>query len=85
MRKTKNLKKRVLLILLAVVMTLSMSGCIKGERLNHTYNTKNEILLNTGSCFVYTFCDEETGVWYISTAKGVTPRLKPDGTLFTGN
>lgn len=40
------------------------------------------ILLSEGSCFVYTFKDEETGVWYISTSKGVIPRLNADGTLY---
>lgn len=27
--------------------------------------------------------DEATGVWYISTAEGVTPRLNLDETLYT--
>ena len=45
-------------------------------------NTEYQILLNVGSCFVYSFRDEETGVWYVATRGGVTPRLNADGSLY---
>lgn len=52
------------------------------DRIDSEYNTPYQILLNSGSCFVYTFRDEATGVWYISSSKGVTPRLNADGSLY---
>ena len=52
------------------------------NRTDSEYNTPYQILLNSGSCFVYTFRDEATGVWYISSSKGVTPRLNADGSLY---
>lgn len=32
--------------------------------------------------FVYSFHDEETGVWYISNGDGVTSRLNADESLY---
>lgn len=73
--------KRVLVIIIACLM---MVGCDDiGAQQEPETDTKYKVMLNSGSCFVYTFCDEETGVWYISSSKGVTPRLNNDGTLFT--
>ena len=53
------------------------------NKIDSEYNTPFQMLLNYGSCFVYTFKDEATGVWYISTDEGVTPRLNSDGSLYT--
>lgn len=41
------------------------------------------MLINSGSAFVYSFKGPETGVWYLCTSRGVTPRLNSDGTLYT--
>jgi len=74
-------KKCVLFAWLLVAM-LVMTACVKGERQEAGTTTKYQILLNSGSCVVYTFQDSETGVWYISTTKGLTPRLNSDGSLY---
>lgn len=74
------MKKRILAM--TILVTLLLSGCVKGESVESTSNTEYQILLNYGSCFVYTFKDAETGVWYISTSDGVTPRLNDDGSLY---
>lgn len=80
-------KKNVLLIAIIAIMMMFLCGCgdftISGETNNNEKDEITyEILLNSGSCFVYTFKDTETGVWYISTSEGVTPRLNPDGSLY---
>ena len=63
--------KLPLIITVVVILAFGLTGCKNG---NHK-----------GSCFVYTFRDKETGVWYISTAKGITPRLNADGTLYVSD
>ena len=74
------MKKKILV--LSIAISLGLTGCTDGTRLEKETGTRNQILLNSGSEFVYTFCDEETGVWYISNVNGVTPRLNLDGTLY---
>lgn len=32
--------------------------------------------------FCFAFKDPDTNVWYISSGKGVTPRLNQDGSLY---
>ena len=75
------MKKFVLLVML--LGTLLLTGCA-GENIptDECNPVKYQILLNRGSCFVYTFQDAETGVWYISTSEGVYPRLNIDGSLY---
>ena len=75
--------KKVLLIG-SIVLACFLTGCsfTKGNYTGVEQNTTNKILLNDGSRFVYTFCDEETGVWYISSSQGITPRLNADGSLY---
>ena len=70
------MNKKVIGIVLILAICFGMTGCINQE------NTSWYGILNDGSCFVYTFKDEETGVWYISTSEGITPRLNADGTLY---
>ena len=63
---------------------LLLVGCKPGDN-QHTIKdgvVKYEVILNTGSMFVYTFQDPITEVWYISTSEGITPRLNDDGSLY---
>ncbi len=81
----KRLKYTVILICGMIGMIMGMiTGCKGGDVQNSIPDgtVKYEILLNTGSCFVYTFQDPETDVWYISTSKGIIPRLGEDGGLY---
>lgn len=87
------MKRKILLIIILIVTVTTLGGCSFNEssdknqtyynRIESEYNTTYQILLNSGSCFVYTFKDEDTGVRYISNSNGVTPRLNADGTLYT--
>lgn len=76
------MKKKVMGFILILAICFGLTGCVEGERIENSDKIEYSILLNEGSCFVYTFKDEETGVWYIATSKGVTPRLNADGTLY---
>ena len=76
------MKKKVIGLILILAICFGLTGCVEGERIENSDKTEYSILLNEGSCFVYTFKDEETGVWYIATSKSVTPRLNADGTLY---
>lgn len=76
------MKKKVIGFILVSAICFGLTGCVEGERIENSDKIEYSILLNEGSCFVYTFKDEETGVWYIATSKGVTPRLNADGTLY---
>ena len=76
------MKKKVIGLILILSICFGLTGCVEGERIENSDKIEYSILLNEGSCFVYTFKDEETGVWYIATSKGVTPRLNADGTLY---
>lgn len=87
------MKRKILLLIILVATMTTLSACRSNESsvkiqtydnmIDSEYNTTYQILLNSGSCFVYTFKDEATGVWYIASSKGVTPRLNADGTLYT--
>ena len=77
------MKKKLLSGILIATIALGTCGCVKGEEIPKENYTQYTILLNYGSCFIYTFKDEKTGVWYISTPEGITPRLNADGTLYT--
>lgn len=77
--------KRLKYIAVLVIAVISMvTGCKGGDQQNTIPDglVKYEILLNTGSCFVYTFQDPETDVWYISTSEGIFPRLGEEGGLY---
>ena len=76
------MKKILSVLIVVVVMTTMLCGCVEGEMAEPRNDTEYQVLLNSGSCFIYTFKDEETGVWYISTSEGVTPRLNADGSLY---
>lgn len=76
------MSKKCIIFAWLLVAMLVMTACVKGEKQEDVTTTKNQILLNSGSCFVYTFQDQETGVWYMSTAEGLTPRLNADGSLY---
>ena len=76
------MKKKVIGFILVLAICFGLTGCVEGEQIENTDKIEYSILLNEGSCFVYTFKDEKTGVWYISTSRGVTPRLNADGTLY---
>ena len=76
------MKKKVIGLILILAICFGLTGCKEGNIIENTDKTTYSFLLNSGSCFVYTFKDEETGVWYISTSEGVTPRLNADGTLY---
>lgn len=80
MRKNKIL----LFVLILVVSAFVLIGCKEGDEQNKYPDglIKYDMLLNSDSCFVYTFQDPETKVWYISTSEGVTPRLNEDGNLY---
>lgn len=76
------MKKKLLMILLMATMAFGLFGCAGGQQLRVEENTEWQRLLNNGIVFVYSFLDEETGVWYIATDGGVTPRLNADGSLY---
>lgn len=78
------MKKKLLMMFLVAAMTFGLSGCVEGQQLQAERNTEWHRMLgmfNRG-IFVYSFRDEETGVWYISNGDGVTPRLNADGSLY---
>jgi hypothetical protein len=78
--------KLPLIIAVVFIFTFGLTGCQKGgNRIKNEHKTDYSILINFGSKFVYTFKDEETGVWYISTPEGVTPRFNSDGTLYVSD
>lgn len=77
--------KLPLIIVGTIILTFGLTGCKGGNYQESEQAIDYSILLNSGSCFVYTFRDEETGVWYISTSEGITPRLNEDGTLYVSN
>lgn len=77
--------KLPLIITVVVILAFGLTGCKNGNHKEYEYAIDYSILLNSGSCSVYTFRDEETGVWYISTSEGVIPRLNSDGTLYVSD
>lgn len=75
--------KKVILILVALVLTLCLVGCAE------TNQTKPELREEENSS-IRIWTDEETGVQYIvycdrggyAGMGGITPRLNADGTLY---
>lgn len=77
-------KKKLLLLILAATIVFGLSGCAGGQQIRAERNTEWQRMLSIVSrnILVYSFRDEETGVWYIATNNGVTPRLNADGSLY---
>lgn len=71
------MKKIICLLLFCFTLT----GCTPGDKVP-TEKTEYSIVLNSGSCFVFTFKDPDTNVWYIASGEGLTPRLNQDGSLY---
>lgn len=78
------MKKKILLLILAATIVFGLSGCAGGQQLQAEKNTEWQRMLSIVSrnILVYSFRDEETGVWYIATNNGVTPRLNANGSLY---
>lgn len=78
------MKKKIVILFMTLILSVGLTGCDskEGNYQESTVPIDYSVLLNSGSCFVYTFKDEETGVWYICTSKGITPRLNSDGSLY---
>lgn len=76
------MKKKLLMVLLMAAMAFGLSGCVEGQQLRAEENTEWQRMLNNGNVFICSFRDEETGVWYIATDGGITPRLNADGSLY---
>lgn len=75
--------KKIIVSIMALIIALGIAGCsVGGVQKESVETTQFQLLLNSGSCFVYTFRDSETGVWYMCTSRGITPRLNPDGSLY---
>lgn len=75
--------RKILAVVIAVMLSVIMlCGCVSGDMTAPQEGTEYQIWLNSGSCFVYSFKDETTGVWYIVGREGITPRLNADGTLY---
>ena len=77
--------KKIITILILMCSALCFCACVGGEQLETQNNTNYRILVNSGSVFVYEIKDADTGVWYICSGDGITPKLNADGTLFTEN
>lgn len=68
----------------AFIITLTAAGCVGNGGETVKEDAKYNLIVNNGwGVFVYTVQDKETGVWYIATEGGVTPRLNKDGSLYT--
>lgn len=81
------MKRKIKLAFCSIViaaLSACMYGCVEGDVQKEIEEgtVKYEMLLNTGSCFVYTFQDPETGVWYLATSEGITERVNQDGSLY---
>lgn len=74
--------KKFIALILIVVLSLSLTACKDGNNIE-SGTADYTLIINYGTCFVYSFKDPETGVWYICTSDGITPRLNNDGTLYT--
>lgn len=77
------MKRKIIALIIAVIMIVMLCSCVEGDRVEDRNDTKYQIWLNnSGKLSVYSFKDEETGVWYISNGKDIIPRLCPDGSLY---
>lgn len=74
------MKKFLIVVVIIILVLVTCKSC---NKTNTNAKTEYSMIVNDGSMFVYTFKDPLTGVWYISNAVGITPRLNNDGSLFT--
>lgn len=70
--------RKLFIILLSAVM---LSGCKRGQEIE-IQPSEHLLFINRGTLFAGAFRDSDTGVWYILSSKGVTPRLNTDGSLY---
>lgn len=70
--------RKIFIILCASFM---LSGCTSGQEIE-IQPSEHLIFINRGSLFAGAFRDSDTGVWYILSSEGVTPRLNVDGSLY---
>lgn len=77
------MKNKILLIIGIIALT-SLTGC-KGKEIKSEDEWVYDVKINAGSSFVYTTVDTETGVNYIVTNYGITPRLNADGSIYLSN
>lgn len=77
--------KKLIAVLILMLICAAFCSCTLagGKQIETENNTDYKILVNSGSVFVYEIKDADTGVWYICTKAGITPKLNADGTLFT--
>lgn len=74
------MKKKLMIFLMATILTLSLVGCSVPEA-TETNNSGMKIEINS-YCNAYEFVDPDTGVhyWYLYKG-GITPRLNSDGSI----
>ena len=72
------MKKVILLFLLCFLL----SSCVSGEKIQTEIGVKYQMWISNGTIFVFTFQDPGTGVWYVSSSEGITPRLNADGSIY---
>lgn len=77
------MKNKILLIIGLIILT-SLTGC-KGKEIKSDDEWNYTVVINEGSAFIYTITDSETGVNYITTKYGITPRLNADGSIYLTN
>lgn len=77
------MKNKILLIIGIIALT-SLTGC-KGKEIKSADEWCYNVKINEGSSFIYTITDSETGVNYIATKYGITPRLNADGSIYLSN
>lgn len=77
------MKNKILLIIGLIILT-SLTGC-KGKEIKSDDEWNYTVVINEGSDFIYTMTDSETGVNYIVTKYGITPRLNADGSIYLTN
>ena len=82
--KKKIFKKLMFTILSIMVLSFTLTACKPGNEQSTIQegSVKFEVLLNDGSIFIYTIQDPQTGVWYMCTLEGITPRLNTEGSLY---
>ena len=73
------MKNKILLIIGLIILT-SLTGC-KGKEIKSDDEWNYTVVINEGSAFIYTI----TGVNYIATKYGITPRLNADGSIHLTN
>ena len=75
--------KKIISLFTIMAICFALCSCVGGQRLEAQNNTDYRVLINSGSCFVYEIKDADTGVWYICSGEGITPKLNADGSLYT--